>query len=108
MFEILIYGIIWCFAIYGILVMIKEFVNDFTYKKDINGINLILTVKNAQNVIENYIREELALGYKNIVVIDLESDDETMCILKELEKDNLNLKVLNKTDGENYLKSQVS
>ena len=56
----------------------------------------------------NYIREELALGYKNIVVIDLESDDETMCILKELEKDNLNLKVLNKTDGENYLKSQVS
>lgn len=110
MLEVLIYGIIWCFAVYGILVMMQEIMRNCTYKKIEENVKLIMTVKNVENGIENYIRE-LSFGrnfYNNLVIIDLESDDETLCILKELEKENINLKVLTKSDGESYLRRQIS
>ncbi len=109
MIEIIIYGIIWCFAIYGILVMIQEIVRNSTYKKIEENVKLIVTVKNVEDGIENYIRE-LSFGrnfYNNLVIIDLDSEDETMCILKELEKENINLKILNKKEGEIYLNNQI-
>ena len=78
MLEAFIYGIIWCFAVYGILVMIQEVTRNSTYRKIEENVKLIMTVKNAENGIENYIRE-VSLGrnfYNNLVVIDLDSDDE--------------------------------
>ena len=33
MFEIVIYGLIWCFAIYGILVMMQDLARNSTYRK---------------------------------------------------------------------------
>ena len=110
MFEVIVYGLIWCFAIYGILVMIQEITRNNTYRKIEENVKLILTVKNAENGIENYIRE-LSCGrnfYNNLVVIDLDSEDETLCILKEMEKENVNLKILNRKEGEEYLKKQIS
>ena len=92
MLEIFIYGIIWCFAIYGLLVMIQEITRNTTYKKIEENIKLIMTVKNVEDGIENYIRE-ISLGrnfYNNLVIIDLDSDDDTLKILKELEKENIN------------------
>lgn len=109
MFEIVIYGLIWCFAVYGILVMIQEISRSSTYKKIEENVKLIMTVKDAENGIENYVRE-LMLGknfYNNLVVIDLDSTDDTLCILRELEKENINLKILNKIEGKEYLSKQV-
>ena len=110
MLEAFIYGIIWCFAVYGILVMIQEVTRNNTYRKIDENVKLIMTVKNAENGIENYIRE-VSLGrnfYNNLVVIDLDSEDETLCILKELEKENINMKVLNKDEGKDYLKKEIA
>ncbi len=110
MLEAFIYGIIWCFAVYGILVMIQEVTRNNTYRKIEENVKLIMTVKNAEDGIENYIRE-VSLGrnfYNNLVVIDLDSEDETLCILKELEKENINMKVLNKDEGKDYLKKEIS
>lgn len=110
MLEIIIYGIIWCFAIYGILVMMQEITRNNTYKKIEENVKLIMTVKNVENGIENYVRE-ISLGrnfYNNLVIIDLDSEDETLGILKELEKENINLKILNKVEGKEYLKKQIS
>ena len=110
MLEAFIYGVIWCFALYGILVMMQEITRNITYKKIEENVKLIMTVKNVENGIENYVRE-LSCGrnfYNNLVIIDLESEDETLCILRELEKENMNLKVLNKIDGEMYLKGQIT
>ena len=110
MLEAFIYGIIWCFAVYGILVMIQEVTRNNTYRKIEENVKLIMTVKNAEDGIENYIRE-VSLGrnfYNNLVVIDLDSEDETLCILKELEKENINMKVLNKDEGNDYLKKEIS
>lgn len=110
MFEVFIYGIIWCFAVYGILVMLQEITRNNTYHKIEENVKLIMTVKNVENGIENYVRE-ISLGrnfYNNLVVIDLDSDDDTICILKELEKENINMKVLNKIEGEEYLKKEIA
>ena len=108
MLEIIFYGLIWCFAVYGILVMIQEIIRNNTYKKIEENVKLIITVKDAEDGIENYIRE-LMMGknfYNNLVVIDMESSDDTMCILKELQKD-MNIKVLNKENGREYLKREI-
>ena len=109
MLEIIIYGLIWCFAVYGILVMLQEVTRKSTYKKIEENVKLIMTVKDVEDGIENYIRE-LNLGnnfYNNLVVIDLGSKDDTICILKELEKENINLKIFNKEEGKVYLENQI-
>ena len=109
MLEVIVYGLIWCFAIYGILVMIQEITRKSTYKKIEENVKLIMTVKNAEEGIENYIRE-ISMGknfYNNLVVIDLNSTDETLSILKELEKENINLKILNESEEKKYLEQQI-
>lgn len=109
MLEAIIYGIIWCFAIYGLLVMIQEITRNTTYKKIEENVKLIMTVKNVENGIENYVRE-ISLGrnfYNNLVVIDLDSNDDTFKILKELEKENINMKILNKFEGKKYLEKEI-
>ena len=110
MLEIFIYGIIWSFAIYGLLLMIQDITTNTTYKKIEENIKLIMTVKNVEDGIENYIRE-ISIGrnfYNNLVIIDLDSDDDTLKILKELEKGNINMKVLSKIEGKSYLEKQIS
>ena len=105
MLEIIVYGLIWCFAIYGILVMIQEITRNRTYHKIEENIKLIMTVKNVEDGIENYVRE-LSFGrnfYNNLVIIDMDSQDDTWCILKELEKENINMKILTKNEGKEYL-----
>lgn len=109
MLEIFMYGLIWCFAIYGILIMIQEVCRKSTYKRVEENIKLIMTVKDVEDGIENYIRK-LNLGnnfYNNLVVIDLGSKDDTLCILKELEKENINLKILDINEGKKYLENQI-
>lgn len=109
MFEAIVYGIIWCFAIYGILVMIQDITRNYTYQKVEKNVKLIMTVKNVENGIENYIRE-LKFSknfYNNLVVIDLESTDDTLEILRELEKENINMKILTKSEGKEYLNKQI-
>lgn len=109
MLEMVVYGLIWCFAIYGILVMLQDITRKTTYKKIEENVKLIMTVKDVEDGIENYIRE-LNFGnnfYNNLVIIDLGSQDDTLCILKELEKENLNLKILNNEEGKIYLENQL-
>ena len=100
----------WILCIYGLLSIINDIIDEVSYKKIKNNTKLILTVKDAEEGIENYIRQ-LNFSknfYNNLVVIDLDSDDDTICILKELEKENINMKVLNKIEGEEYLKKEIA
>ena len=109
MFDAIVYGINGCFAIYGILVMIQDITRYYTYQKVEKNVKLIMTVKNVENGIENYIRE-LKFSknfYNNLVVIDLESTDDTLEILRELEKENINMKILTKSEGKEYLNKQI-
>ena len=105
MFGIFLYIVIWCFFIYGIMSLIQDIYRSNTYKKIEENVKLVMTVKNVENGIENYVRE-LSCGrhfYNNLVVIDMDSEDETLKILKQMEKENVNMKILTKTEGKEYL-----
>lgn len=109
MFDFLIQLIIWILCIYGLFSIIQDCVNENTYKKLEENIKFVMTVKNVENGIEEYIRE-LTYGrnfYNNLVVIDMDSEDDTKEILHKLEREKFNMKVLNKEEGEKYLMKMV-
>lgn len=109
MVEFIMQLIIWILCIYGLFSIIQDCVNFNTYKKLEENIKFVMTVKNVENGIEEYIRE-LTYGrnfYNNLVVIDLESEDDTLEILHKLEKEKFNMKVLEKEEGIEYLSKMV-
>ena len=105
MLETIVYIVIWCFFVYGIMSLLQDISRSSTYKRIEKNVKLIMTVKDVENGIENYVRE-LSCGrnfFNNLVIIDLDSNDETLRILKELENENLNMKILTKDEGKKYL-----
>ena len=102
--------IFWSMFFYGILSLIKDVFEANTYNKISHKLKLILTVKDVEEGIENYIRE-LNFGknfYNNLVVIDLDSKDKTREILQGLQEECLNIKVLSKEEGKQYLEEAVN
>lgn len=107
MIELLVCGFMWCFALYGIFTVIQDIFRSYTYKKIKKNLKLILIVNNVEDGIENYVRE-LTYGnnfYNNLVIIDLASTDDTVKIIEELQNENINIKLLNKENGKDYLKN---
>lgn len=110
MLKFILEILFWSFCIYGILSLAKDIFDCNTYNKISDRVKLIITVKDVEDGIENYIRE-LNLGknfYNNLAVIDLDSKDNTIDILKELQKDSINIKILNREEGNNYLKNAIN
>ena len=109
MLDFIIEIIIWVLCIYGFFSIIQDYINYQTAKKVQENIKFVMTVKNVENGIEEYIRE-LSFGrnfYNNFVIIDLDSDDGTMPILRKLEKEKYNMKVMDKQEGMKYLNNMV-
>lgn len=94
---------LWTLALYGIFEIIKTIINIYTYtnlKSD--GIYVIIAVKNQQNKIEGFLRSFLFRiiygkeeNIKDVIVTDLDSSDETIDILNNLQKEYEGLKVTN-------------
>lgn len=104
MFEIIGQFVMWILCTYGLISIIRDLANCNNNKKVEENIRLVMTVKNVENGIEEYIRE-LSLGknfYNSLIVIDQNSEDDTINILKKLEKEKFNMKVLNREEGEKY------
>jgi len=109
MLEYIATAIIWCFFTYGLISIIQDIIKFSTYKKIEENVKLIMTVRNVEDGIENYIRE-ISFGrnfFNNLVIIDMDSKDETMDILRELEKENINMKILDIKDGKSYLEKTI-
>ena len=95
--------ILWTLALYGLFEIIKTIINIYTYtnlKSD--GIYVIIAVKNQQNKIEGFLRSFLFRiiygkqeNIKDVIVTDLDSSDETIEILNNLQKEYEGLKVTN-------------
>lgn len=105
MLNFIVEVIIWILCIYGLLSVIKDIIDESSYTRVKNNTKLILTVKDVEEGIENYIRQ-LNFSknfYNNLVVIDLDSKDETFNIVQKLSEEGLNIKVLGRKDGIEYL-----
>ena len=110
MFKFILEIILWSLCIYGILSLVKDIFDASTYNKISDKVKLVLAVKDVEDGIENYIRE-LNFGknfYNNLAVIDLDSKDKTKEILQELEKDCMNIKVLETDEGKEYIDKLIS
>ena len=99
--EFILNTIFWTLALYGLFEIIKNIIYISTYTKfKSDGIYLIIAVKNQEDKIEGLLRSVLfKITYgteeyiKNIIVVDLNSKDDTKKIIERMSEDNENIKV---------------
>lgn len=100
--ETFISIIIWTLALYGLFEIVKNIIYICTYTKlNSKGIYFIITVKNQEERIECFLRNLLfRIVYgkeevKNILVVDLNSKDNTKKIVENLSNEYEQIKLLN-------------
>ena len=110
--EIMISIIIWTLALYGLIEIIKNIVYICSYTKlRSDGIYFIIAVKNQANSIEAFLRSlmfKIIYGKEeinNIIIVDLNSQDETKKIIEKLQKEYEQIKILNIKDCVELLES---
>ena len=103
--ETVISVIIWTLAIYGLLEIIKNIIYICTYTHlNSKGTYLMVAVKNQEESIECYLRNLLfRIIYgkeevRNILVVDLNSKDNTKKIVEKLEKEYEQINLINWKD----------
>mgnify|MGYP003373552392 FL=1 len=102
MLEFILSTIFWTLAFYGLFELVKNIIYICTYTKlKSDGIYVIIAVKNQEDKIEGFLRSilfKILYGreeeFKNVIVADLASKDDTKTIAKKLSKDYECLKVL--------------
>ena len=100
--ELVLNAIFWTLAIYGLFEIVKNIIYIFTYTKlKSDGIYLIIAVKNQEERIEGFLRAilfKILYGreddFKNVIIADLKSTDNTKEIAKRLSKEYECLKVI--------------
>lgn len=103
MLDFILFGILWTFAIYGFIEIIKKIYFTLTHVNHRNnGIYLIIATKNQEEKIEGVLRSVLFRfiygkeeNINNIIVTDLGSTDTTPEIIEKLSKDYETVEVLN-------------
>ena len=103
MIDFLANCILWVCAIYGIIEIFKNIAYIHSCNKiHSDGINIIVTVKNQENRIEGFLRSlnfRILYGkedfVENIIVLDLNSNDNTKRIIDNYSRDCSIVKVLN-------------
>ena len=100
--EFVVSIIVWTLALYGLFEIIKNIVYICTYTKlNTDGIYFLVVVKNQEENIEGFLRNLLfRIIYgkeevKNILVVDLNSKDNTKKIVENLEKEYEQINLLN-------------
>ena len=103
MINYIINCIFWILALYGLIEIIKNIFYIHSCSKIHNdGINIVITTKNQENKIEGFLRSlnfRLLYGkenfFENIIVLDLNSTDNTKSIIENISKDCTNIKLIN-------------
>lgn len=99
--DFILNGILWVLALYGLFEIIKTIIYTYTYTNlKADGIYLIVAAKNQEKKIEGFLRSFLFRvlygkddNVKDVIVVDLNSTDETKEILEKLSNDYANIKV---------------
>ncbi len=103
--------ILWTLALYGLIEIIKTIVYSYTYCSrginDTDGIYIVIATKNQEENIEGFLRSDLlntlygntdnikdSSYIKDILVLDLESNDKTKEIVERMSKENDYIKVI--------------
>lgn len=103
MLDFILNCILWVCALYGVIEIIKNiFYIHSCNKIKTDGIHMIIAVKNQEDKIEGFLRSlnfRLLYGkedcVENIIVLDLNSSDNTKHIIENFSYDYSSIKVLN-------------
>lgn len=104
-------AVFWVLALYGLFEIIKTIIYTYTYTNlRADGIYVIIAAKNQEKRIEGFIRSFLFRiiygkeeNIKDVIVVDLNSTDETKKILEKLSGDYDNIKMSNWRDCKELL-----
>ena len=111
MADFILNGALWVLALYGLFEIIKTIIYTYTYTNlKADGIYVIIAAKNQERKIEGFLRSFLfRLLYgkeeniKDVIVVDLNSTDETKKILEKLSNDYDEIKISNWRDCKNLI-----
>ena len=105
MVNFIITSLLWTFALYGLFEICKTIIHIHKYPKvSFNGSSFIITVHNQENNIEYFLRVFIYkmlyynLNISEIIIVDLDSTDNTLNILKTFSKDFDFIKVRDMND----------
>ncbi len=101
--DFVINCVLWVCALYGFMEIIKNIIYIHSCNKiKTDGINMIVTVKNQEEKIEGFLRSlnfRILYGkydyIENIIVLDLNSSDNTKSIIENFSADYPSVKILN-------------
>ena len=93
----------WVLFIYGILSLIQDVLNEFTYKKLNHNMKIIILAKNLEENLNQFVVEFANIkrlnNYKKVTIIDLEENDDLDLISRMLESNEINFEVISKKEG---------
>lgn len=94
MINFILTSVLWILALYGLFEIVKTIINIKRYPKvSFNGTSFVITIHNQENSIEYFLRLFIyKLLYYNfsipeILIVDLDSTDNTLNILRAFAKD---------------------
>ncbi len=101
MLDFALTSILWILALYGLIEIIKTIIHIHKYPKiSFNGTSFVITVHNQENNLEYFLRLFIYkilyynLDIPEILIVDLDSTDNTLNILKQFAKDFYFINVL--------------
>lgn len=101
MVDFILTSILWILALYGLFEIIKTIIHIHKYPKiSFNGTSFVVTVHNQENSIEYFLRLFIYkmlyynLSIPEVIIVDLNSSDNTLNILRTFAKDFYFLTVL--------------
>jgi len=109
-------GLIYIFAVYGAVTIIFNFINFVIRYRSVEnkGVKLVLIVKNQEKTIEGIIRNIYSkdttgrmMCSERVTVLDMNSADQTLEILKKLEQDYEHLDVLTENERDKIFEGFV-
>lgn len=115
MIDFFINCIIWVCALYGLIEIIKNILYVHSCNKISNdGIHIIIAMKNQENNIEGFLRSlnfRILYGkeeyIENIILLDLNSIDNTKKIIEKFSSEYNNFKILNWKEFEELFSPEI-
>lgn len=113
MMDFILTSILWILALYGLTEIIKTIIHVHKYPKiSFDGTSFILTVKNQENNIEYFLRLFIYkilyynLSIPKMIIVDLDSTDNTLGILRKFAEDFYFINVLTFDEYKSLLTEQ--
>lgn len=113
MLNFVLTSILWILALYGLFEIIKGVVRIHKYPKVcFNGTSFIITVHNQENNIEFFLRLFIYkmlyynMSIPEVIVVDMDSTDNTLNILRTFSKDFYFINVLTLEEYKNLMAVQ--